>query len=397
MLVELALAITIVKTFNYIRKKDIREIKYNFNAAMEGAGIKNKPGQTFKIKKIYKKNYGYKIKSSIPKGLSLKTLEDKRNVLEDNLNKIVKLSKDTFNPYINIILINKEIGKFIFEPVDQKDNQIYVGKDEEENDYLIDLNKDPMILICGKTGYGKTMLLSSVLANLIYNCSEEVEFWMVQLIKGELSSFENCKQVKFYASNKADSIIVIEKVRKKLDERTELFKKQGIRNLNQWNKHYKNKKLKRIFLVCEEMSEFIEHAELFNDLWDIAKAGRSVGIHLIGAMQRITCSNINTNVRSQMTKITFRQNNEADSKLTIGNRKAMDLKQGECIVDIGNQPKIKVPFIDDDFIVLNKYIHEIKIPSKKILKKDSVHVKDNKNKKNGVVSLEEIEHADRKR
>lgn len=438
MFVELALAVTTVKVFNYLSDREVRRIKEDFKAAMMGAGIKNKLGQTFKIKKIFKRNYGYKLKISIPKGLALKTLEDKRNILEDNLNKIIRLKKEPFNVWLDMIIINKDIGKYIFKPVKQQANMLYIGMDGEEKAYFIDLKKDPMVLICGKTGYGKTMLLSVMLANLIYNCPKEVEIWMVQLIKGELGSFEFCKQVKFYAENERDAEIAIEKVRKKLDERTAMFKEQGIRNINQWNMHYKKNQLKRIFLVCEEMSELIEHESLFTSLWGIAKAGRSVGIHLVGALQRVTHTNINTNVRSQMTKITFRQNNEADSKLTIGNNRAMTLEQGECIVDIGDQPKIKVPFIDDDFIVLNKYVPEIKVPSKKLKRvRKSTSSKGNKNndtrdydinkiieqcnkdkmereeavivdvpkkdikyvkkKRKGVVSLEDVENADRKR
>lgn len=418
MFIELIMAVTIVTVFNYLNDSEVRRIKNDFKAAMEGGGIKNKQGLTFKIKNISKRNYGYKLKISIPKGLALKTLQDKSSVLEDNLNKLIRLKKEPFNAWLDMIVINKDIGKYIFKPVKQQAHMLYIGVDAEEKAYFIDLRKDPMLLLCGKTGYGKTMLLSSILANIIYNCPKEVEIWMVQLIKGELGSFEFCKQVKFYAENEKDAEIAIEKVRKKLDERTALFKEQGIRNIQQWNMHYKKNQLRRILLVCEEMSELMQHETLFTNLWDIAKAGRSVGIHLIGALQRVTHTNINTNVRSQMTKVTFRQNNESDSKLTIGNNKAMTLEQGECIVDIGEQYKIKVPFIDDDFIVLNKYVSEIRVPSRKLKKvrtKRNYKAKDensnNKNmkqekpikdinikkKRKGIVSLKEVENANKKR
>lgn len=421
MLIEIALAVTIVKGINYIKDRNIRKVEKLFNEIMEVSTIKNKAGKTFTFDKVEKKDYGYKILLNIPVGLSLKHLEDKVNILQDNLNSIIELKKSPFKEKIVMILVNKDISKFIFKPVKQRADQIFVGRNIKNENYFIDLNKDPMILIVGKTGYGKTMLLSSMLTNLIYNCSNDIELWFTQLIKGELSSFDDCKAVKFSAYNENDVCLAVSKIRDKLDKRTQKFKEHGIRNLKQWNNKFPHRKMKRIFLICEEMSELMEYEELWENLWGVVKAGRSVGIHLIGALQRITATNIDTNVRSQMTKISFFQNSEADSRLTLGSKTAMDLLPGECIVGIGGEQKIKVAFIDDDFEVLNKYVPDIRIPTEEARKEviDINKLKDEeiqiistpeiidveaddikpvkKIKRKGVISLEEVEDADRKR
>lgn len=421
MLIELALAVTIVKTYNYF-KSGHAKLKNSFKDIMLGVGLKNKQGETFYIKKIIDTSYGYKVIINIPKGLSTQHLEDKINILQDNLNSLIEINKNPFKENITMYLVNKDIFKFKFKPVQQLSNQLYIGRDIKQQSYFIDLNKHPMVLICGVTGQGKTMLLSSIITNLIYNCSKEIELWFTQLIKGELHSFDNCNPVMMSAYEENDVYVVISKLRNRLDKRTELFKKYGIRNITQWNNHFESRKMKRIILICEEMSELMECPDLWNMIWGIVKAGRAVGIHLIGAMQRITATNIDTNVRSQMAKITFKQNNEADSRLTLGTKSAMELDPGECIVAIDGEHKIKVPWIDDDFTLLNKYVPEIRVPGDEIqeevtnirknnyeeiqiietppiieIDEDNIKPVEKEKKRKGVVSLEEIKDVNRKR
>lgn len=416
MLIELALAVTIVKTYNYF-KSGHAKLKNSFKDIMLGVGLKNKQGETFYIKKIIDTSYGYKVIINIPKGLSTQHLEDKLNILQDNLNSFIEINKNPFKENITMYLVNKDVFTYKFQPVLQKTNEVYIGRDIKQQSYFIDLNKHPMLLICGVTGQGKTMLLSSIITNLIYNCSKDIELWFTQLIKGELHSFDNCEPVKFTAYNTETLYLAVSKLREKLDTRTEFFKQHGIRNITQWNKHFPKRKMKRIILICEEASELMECEDIWQKIWSLVKAGRSVGIHMIACIQRITATNINTNVRSQMARITFHQNNEADSRLTLGSKSAMYLQQGECIVAIDGEQKIKIPWIDDDFTILNKYVSDIRTPSKEVqqevinIKKEGEEIKlietpeiievninpvEKRNKRKGIVSLEEIKNANRK-
>ena len=402
----------------------VSKIKRKFKSCMEGLGITNKKGHTFEIEKVYPIKFGFRIVLSIPSGLSKEHLINKKNIIEDNLNAIVEIKKDPFKNYILLTIVNKDVDKFMFKPVKHKVNQIYLGKDFKGSNYFVDLDKNPMLLIAGATGNGKSMLLSNILANITYNHSNRTEIYLTQLIKGENSSFENCKNVKYSAYTKEELQFVINKIRSKVDSRTDLFKTHGIRNINQWNKHYTNRYMKRIFLICEEMSELMQ-LDVWEDLWAVVKAGRSVGIHFIGVVQRTTANNLDPNIKSQTTIVTFKQNNSISSINAINCNAAMDLKIGECIIDgPDGLVKIKVPYIDDDFIILNKYIPEIKTPGIKeevIINKidnDVVEItetpqivevdykllpgptktndKPKKNRK-GVISLKEIENVDSKR
>lgn len=363
MITELLLAAGSVYAYNWLNEADERKFKNNFNKIMEGTGIKNKQGETFKIYKIETTSYGYISYLNNVKGLSLEHLESKLNILEGNLNSIVQLEKDRFKDYIKLYAVNKDIDKFKFEPVNAFDNQLYIGKDFKGKNYFIDLNKDPHILIGGCTGTGKSFLLASILTNLIYNSNKHIDLYLLQICKSEISAFENCDCVKYSAYTLEMCNIALLKLIKEMDRRSEQFKKYGIRNITQWNQHQKGKYMKRIVVVIEELSFFMDTG-IWEYVMKIAKAGRSVGIHLVSCIQRSTATNLPPDLKSQMTRISFRQKSSIDSTNIINTTDATKLKERECIID-GNADYliVKTPWIDEDYVILHKYVPDIKIPT----------------------------------
>lgn len=419
MIVELGTAIIGTYAYNYLNTLDERKFKKNFDDIMLKTGIKNKEEETFKIYKIINTSYGYICYLKNTAGLSTEHLENKLNILECNLNSIIELEKDRFKNYIKMYVVNKDIAKFPFEPVKCKNYLIWIGKDFKGQNYFIDLNKDPHVLIGGATGTGKSFLLASILANLIYNSSKYIDLYLLQICKSEISAFENCDCVKYSAYTEEMCKIALLKLIKEMDRRADQFKKYGIRNITQWNQHKKDKYMKRIDVVIEELSFFMD-----TDLWEyvmkIAKAGRSVGIHLISCIQRSTATNLPPDLKSQMTRITFRQKSSIDSVNIINTADATKLKERECIID-GNSDYImvKTPWIDEDYIILHKYVPEIKIPTQedkqeilnvkkinnkiycieqpKVIDIEENEIKEEKPKKQrkGVISLEDFKNANK--
>ncbi|HBJ1647835.1 TPA: hypothetical protein LA462_002350 [Clostridium botulinum] len=380
MFVELGLAILGTYAYNYLNTKEERKFKNEFIDIMKAAGIKNKEEESFKIDKIETKNYGYICYIHNVKGLSLEHLNSKINILEDNLNGIVELNKDKFENHITMRIVNKDIAKFKFAPVKCSNYKLWIGKDFKGEDYFINLSKDPHILIGGATGTGKSFLLASILANLIYNSSKYIDMYMLQICKSEISAFENCGCVKASAYTEYECLEYVNKLCNILDERSNLFKQHGIRNITQWNTHFKENKLKRVICVIEEISFFINSIDIWEGILKIVKAGRSIGIHIISCVQRSTATNIPPDLKSQMTRISFRQKSYIDSTNIINTSDATKLKQRECIVDSNsNYTMIKTAWIDEDYVLLHKYVQEIKIPTKDV-KQEIVNIKKENNK-----------------
>lgn len=396
MITEFALAGLGTYLWNYINTSDERKFKNNFKEIMIKSGIKNKDDETFKIFKITKTSYGYIAYISNIRGLSLEHIESKLNILEDNMNGIVTVEKDRFKDYIKMQIVDKDIDKYIYTPIKTKENEIYIGKKIDTKDYLVDLNKEPMILIAGTTGTGKSMLLAIIITNIIYNNSNKIDMYLLQISKSELSSFENCSCVKEVSYDLSGCTKLLMELYREINKRSEKFKTRGIRNLSQWNKHYPKEYMKRKIVVIEEISFFMncENPNVWEYICGISKTGRSVGINILTTLQRTTADCLDTTTKSQMSRITFRQKSVIDSNNVINTSDATKLKERECIFD-GNSDyiQVKTPYIDDDFIILNKYVPEIKIPIQEE-KQEILNVKKINNKIYSIEQTKVIEIKD---
>lgn len=429
MITELLIVSAVVGAYNYISTSKERKIKKDFESIMIKSGISNKDNETFKIYNLESTSYGYIGYVTNTQGLSLEHLLSKANILEDNLNAIISFEKDRFTDYIKMYIVDRDLSDFQYSPVKCTENELYIGKDFKGNDYKLNINLDPHVVIGGTTGTGKSMLLSIILTNLIYNNNNNIQVYLLQVMKSELFSFENCNCVEGIASTMNECNNILDMILLELDNRSNLFNCYGVRNINQYNKYHSDKYMKHIFIVIEELSFFINNDDILEKVIAIAKAGRSVGIHILSCIQKTTATNMPPDLKSQMSRITFRQKSVIDSNNIINTSDAVKLKQRELILDGNNNYiMLKTPFIDDDFIILNKYVPEIKIPTKEqkveilntkklnsriytieepkvveINNEDIVELsskgfnKENKIKKTGVISLEDFKNANKKR
>ncbi|NGT04426.1 FtsK/SpoIIIE domain-containing protein [Clostridium perfringens] len=313
----------------------------------------------------------------IASGKSFNSLACRKNEIENAFKGICIVEQVKFSNKAKITIITRNIMDFMFEPVFTKPNELYIGKKISGENHIIDVTKACHLLICAPTGMGKSYLLASIATNLLYNAKNDIEIHLNQIMKTDLAVFQDCKPVKFVGFNLNEVVLDLEKVYKKLEKRNDLLKESGCKNLEHFNKYNHNNKLKRIYLFIEEISFFMpneddkEDVKLLKDkAWEyikaIAKAGRAPGIHLIGITQRSTISNLPSDIKSCMCRISLKQFSAIDSRNIIETDDAIYLEDRECICygDGNLQQVIKIPQIDEDFKVLQQYVKEIRIPSK---------------------------------
>ena len=371
-------------TINYRRK---RKVIKAWNELMEELKLYSKKSNY--IPQIIEVNFisnGYILTIHIPTGLSLGEVEKYKEAIENKFKGIVTIENIKFSSLVKVKVINKDIGNFKFEPVRALDNQIYLGKKLDGENYLIDINNNPHLLIAGQTGTGKTYLLASIITNLEYNSSKYIELYLCQTAKQEIGFLANLKSVKFNAKTLGETSFILDNLVKKIQNRSELFTSNGIRNLSHWNRKFKSRRMKRIYCVIEELSCYMpdesdneEEKELKAKCWSnilkIVKLGRSSGIHFIGIVQRSTVSNLggNGDIKSQMTRVTFRQASTIDSQNIIGNNMAIDLTEREIVTSTTDgYIQCKAPWIDEDFTILNKYVPEIVTAKNSLINKDNL-------------------------
>jgi hypothetical protein len=375
---ELIIGATLVYGTKYLTDPT-RKIRKNWDNALKNCrieGVRNKIGDTFSLGEIHRTKYGFISSTFVEDGLAVESLRSAKEMLQDNLDCLIEIEKERDKGYITVKFI-KEILKFEYAPVQTKSNEIFLGYKLDGSKYILDLNLDPQILIAGMTGTGKSFILAIILTNLIYYHQKDFEIDLFQVKKGEIDIFKNCPAVKF-TSDKADEILKeLRRLSELIHKRSKLFAEHGIKNITQWNKHFPKRKMKRILIAAEEVSFFMNQGEETNPLFtlfiEIVKAGRSVGIHFVGLTQRTTAANLGGNgeLKSQLTVITAKQRTETDSKNAIDISDAAKLERQEFIASANDgYVTFKAPEVDEDYMILNKYVPEIRIPDKCAEEKD---------------------------
>jgi S-DNA-T family DNA segregation ATPase FtsK/SpoIIIE len=443
MITELALFGLVGYGYYRNNHKDELQIKDKWDKIMVGAGIKNKQedNKTYLITKISRTAYGFNCRVNIPDGLSFERLESMRKTIEDNMKCLCEFTKDNFSNYAYMKIITNPQNNLTFKPVKSKPFELLIGYDYSGKAIFINMNKFPHLLIGGVTGTGKSRLNFIILTNLIHNHNEkEIELYLTQVRKKDLKHFKNCNQVKWYAEDLQDTKLMFQHVDRLIQRREDIIEKAGAENIDEFNKISKIK-MKYDYVFAEEFSFYMPDAsdnedtaklkaETLGYLKNIILSGRGVGVFVITSVQRTTIDNIPSTIKSQMSRITFRQMSDLNSINIIECGDAVGLQNQEAILFTNEYKKIKTPFIDKNIIhenikyslpdnqqvkvqekVQDNVVRSFKwhIPTKEEWKeiKDSIPLinapelmkpigqlpRAKKNKKNGVISLSEVKNS----
>lgn len=370
MITEMAIMGTVLYAWNKFNHRGERQVNEQFQNMLIKANVKNTEGETFTLYKPVRTSYGMKSYVYWPDGLNYSKLEHATEVIQDGFGCLMELEKDKFDNHAVMKLITHQVDVKEFEPMKTKANEIYLGTRIDGRTFILDLNKDCHILIAGMTGTGKSFLLASILTNLFYNNCNDIEVYLFQVMKGEIDIFRNCKPVMFVSDNEEQIAVMLQKLCSKIHKRSKMFAEKGIKNIEQWNKHYPQNRMKRMIVGVEEISFFMDSPDdrnnpYFKDFTSMVKAGRTAGIHVIALTQRTTAANLGGSgeLKSQMTVVTGAQRNGADSSNAIDIPDAKDLKIQEYIASSNNgYVWFKAPTIDEDYNILHEYVPEIITP-----------------------------------
>lgn len=367
------------KIRNGRKHKEERNLIAKFEAVMEGAGVKNKSEQenTFEIVEITKKDYGFLAKIQIPFGKSYDELEKLKPTIETNLQSIIEIKKDKFDTYATLKIINNPLNNLAYQVISTQPYEIFLGFTYDGKPYKLNLIEDSHLLIGGIRGSGKSRLQFIILSTLLHNHSEnEIEVYLMELLKKDLKKFKDMKQVKLFVDTLIDSKIMLERIEKMIEKRAEKIDSLNCENIKDYNKIAKIK-MKYVYIFADEYSLFMEEESdsdiekeykqaILSVVKKIAKLGRSVGIFFISGLQRSTVTEINSLVKSQMCRCSFAQLSERDSDNIIGITDAKGLKKQECIVFTGSEYVwLKTPYIDNKIIsetlgIREKPVEEVK-------------------------------------
>lgn len=361
---------------NRLNKLEERDkIKFNWYSVMDSNDIfKNKQLDTFIIKNIKLKDYGYDLVVNIPYGIGFDKFEECTHILESNLKGIIRTKHIPLDNQIKLNIAYNEIDDYFeYEPCKLKPYELYLGVNHYYEELISDMFKYPHVLVSGQTGSGKTEYMRMIITNLIATNCNNVDLYFSDLSdQTDFSIFENCKCTKRYAKDLGDSLELFERLIHTFKKRSELFKKHGCKNIQEHNKMRKNKQMRYIYLILDEFADYFPSGgasvekylqeECYEILKHLVRKGRKAGIILVIGIQRPDTTVLDPSLRSGLcTKIAFGQNNKASSLVACDTNEVANLDVRYALYMKGVQrEKIKSLYITDKIIkkYISKYIEE---------------------------------------
>lgn len=344
----------------YVLYRAAKDEYYNYKYLVEQLPAKNKSFTNAagnKIKFInYKDNV---IRLDIAGICGVDTVESQKDFLKSYFRvKDIEFT-DNLNGKIDLKLIDNSKFEKNFEIVPQKDYEVLTGyKDYTPN--LINMNRFPNMLIGGDVGTGKSRFLMVLLSNLIANCPD-IDLYLMQIRKSDLITFKDCKQCKYIARDLTKARNLLKHINDLCIERDAIIEQytvsDGILNIEDYNRHFKNNKMKYVYLVLEEFSFFMPNGadskeekqlkrQILGYIRQIVNSSRSVGVFTITSLQKPTKDSIPTDIKSQLSvRVAFKLLDKENSIVILGNSSATKLKPLEAIIRTNNQSIVNIPLI----------------------------------------------------
>ncbi len=247
---------------------------------------------------------------------------------------------------------------------------IALGKKIDNENYIVDLAKMPHLLMAGATGQGKSVGINTILVSLLYKKHpSQLKFVMVDPKKVELSIYKVIEK-HFLAKLPNEEEAIITDTKKvintlnalciEMDNRYDLLKDAGVRNIREYNEKFIKRKLLPtkghmylpfIVLVVDEFADLIMTAgkEVEMPIARIAQLARAVGIHCIVATQRPSVNVITGTIKANFpARVAFKVSAKVDSRTILDAGGAEQLiGQGDMLILNGSElVRIQCAFVD---------------------------------------------------
>lgn len=244
--------------------------------------------------------------------------------------------------------------------------EVPIGKVNAHKIQYFELDSSESKIFCligGESGSGKSNLLHNIICNTAWLYSpKEVQFLLLDFKGTEFEQYKKLPHIKVFSTNTDLDFpsAVLEYLLKENDNRVQLFRSIGVRDLSQYNeKADKGVKLPRLILVVDEFQQMfinVSRNELYkreNIIRQIGDKGRSQGINMIFATNSLSSLDLNNGIFSQFKLRICMPAGEAECNKILGyDNKASDaavkLSKGWSVYsDRKGYDIYKVAYIDD--------------------------------------------------
>jgi S-DNA-T family DNA segregation ATPase FtsK/SpoIIIE len=232
---------------------------------------------------------------------------------------------------------------------------MFLGKDSAGEPLVLDLAKMPHMLIAGTTGSGKSVCMNTIIMSWLYTKRpDELKLVLVDPKMVEMAQFSEIPHLACpVVTEMSKAAAILEWAVTKMEERYELLKEAGVRDIRSFNdlgeaelRERLNpaddvewakipKKMHYMVFVIDELADLMmTNKEVEQSIVRIAQKARAVGIHLILATQRPQATVVTGLIKSNMPcRVSFKVASGTDSRIVLDQKGAeLLLGQGDMLV-----------------------------------------------------------------
>ena len=225
-------------------------------------------------------------------------------------------------------------------------------------DVYFDFNEFPHALIAGQTGSGKSVVLRC----LAWQCVKKgAKLYAVDFKGGvEFQSWEEAGVADVVYDEEA-AMLVMNHLQQEMRERLDLFRKEHVKKISEYNAKHPEAPLCRIVLICDEVAEMLdmeglskedkkEKEALSQAMASLARLSRAAGINMLLGMQRPDAKVLKGQIKNNTPiRISGKFSDAVASDIVLGNAGATELQgKGRMMFSIGAGNKEFQGFWFDD-------------------------------------------------
>jgi len=233
---------------------------------------------------------------------------------------------------------------------------IALGRDVSGAPVVDDLDRMPHVLIAGATGSGKSIMLRTILATILFRASpEEVRFILVDPKRVEFSNYNGIPHLLMPVIVDPEKTLPAFKwAIGEMNKRYRMFQELGARDISDYNAKAEEK-IPYILIVVDELADImvIAPTEVEKAITRLAQMARATGLHLVLATQRPSTDVLTGLIKANIPcRIAFNVTSQIDSRVVLDMPGAEKLLgKGDMLYlppDRSKPIRIQSPFVSNE-------------------------------------------------
>jgi len=231
-----------------------------------------------------------------------------------------------------------------------------LGRDVSGASIVDDLDRMPHVLIAGATGSGKSIMLRTILATILFRASpEEVRLILVDPKRVEFSNYNGIPHLLMPVIVEPDKTLpALKWAMAEMNKRYKLFQESGARDIGDYNVKAEEK-MPYVLIVVDELADImvVAPAEVEKAITRLAQMARATGLHLILATQRPSTDVLTGLIKANIPcRIAFNVTSQIDSRVVLDMPGAEKLLgKGDMLYlppDRSKPIRIQSPFVSNE-------------------------------------------------